>query len=142
MWSALRPGMAYAPVGVGEERLAHHLRHWEQHGFGVWALVERECGEVAGWAGPSHPAFVPELATEVEVGWTLRRPFWGRGLATEAAREAMAAGFAHLDRDELISLIHPDNARSMAVARRLGMTPSRIVASAGLRLSVYSVRRR
>ena len=141
MWSALRPGMAYAPAGVGEERLAHHLRHWEQHGFGVWALVERECGEVAGWAGPSHPAFVPELATEVEVGWTLRRPFWGRGLATEAAREAVTASFLHLDRDELISLIHPTNERSMAVARRLGMHDVRGVRAPGMDLRVYAISR-
>jgi RimJ/RimL family protein N-acetyltransferase len=141
VWRALRPGMPYAPEGAGEERLAHHLRHWEEHGFGVWALVERERGEVAGWAGPSHPGFVPELAAEVEIGWTLRRPFWGRGLATEAAREAVAVSLEHLHRDELISLIHPSNERSIAVATRLGMRDVRGIRAPGLDLRVYSLRR-
>jgi len=141
VWRALRPGTPYAPAGVGEERLAHHLRHWEEHGFGVWALVERESGELAGWAGPSHPTFVPELATEVEVGWTLRRAFWGRGLATEAAREAIKEAFEYLDRDELISLIHPSNERSVAVARRLGMRDVRGVRAPGLDLRVYAISR-
>jgi RimJ/RimL family protein N-acetyltransferase len=96
---------------------------------------------VAGWAGPSHPTFVPEVAEEVEIGWTLRRAFWGRGLATEAAREAVEASFAHLDRDTLISLIDPGNERSIAVARRLGMTGGRTVGGAGLALRVYSISR-
>jgi RimJ/RimL family protein N-acetyltransferase len=141
VWRALRPGTPFRPAGVGYERLGHHLRHWEEHGFGLWAVVERASGDVAGWAGPSHPAFVPELATEVEIGWTLRRPFWGRGLATQAAREAVAAAFEHLDRDVLISLIHPDNERSKAVARRLGMRDARGIRAPGIDLRVYTLAR-
>jgi RimJ/RimL family protein N-acetyltransferase len=140
VWRSLRPGVPFQPR-VGEERLHHHIRHWDVHGFGLWALVERASGEVAGWAGASHPSFVPEVAEEVEIGWTLRRPFWGRGLATEAASEAVEASFAHLDRDTLISLIDPGNERSIAVARRLGMTEGRTVGTAGLTLRVYSISR-
>jgi RimJ/RimL family protein N-acetyltransferase len=51
----------------------------------------------------------------------LRRPYWGRGLATEAARAAIETAHAYLDPPRLISLIHPANHRSISVARRLGM---------------------
>jgi RimJ/RimL family protein N-acetyltransferase len=106
---------------VASQRFDHHVRHWDVHGFGVWAVELRETGEVAGWLGPSHPDFIPELAQEIELGWTLGRPFWGRGLASEGARAAVDAVFAHLNPSRVISLIHPANHRSAAVAERLGM---------------------
>ncbi len=75
-----------------------------------------------GWIGASHPTFVPELADEVEIGWTLRPALWGTGLATEGATAAVEAAFRALPVDRVISLIHPRNERSMAVAGRLGMS--------------------
>ena len=132
----LRPGQP-ADANHASTRFDHHLRHWREHGFGLW-LVEVE-GQVAGWAGPARPDFAPEVAGAVEVGWTLRSPYWGRGLATEAARAAVATSFAELEGDELISLIHPATRRSIAVAERLGMRHDRDVrpGELGSELRVY-----
>jgi RimJ/RimL family protein N-acetyltransferase len=142
VWAALRPGLPFEP-GFGRLRVDHHLDHWERHGFGVWAAEDRRSGEVAGWVGPSHPVFVPELAAQVEIGWTLRRPFWGRGLASEGGAAAVAAAFEHLDVGELISLVHPANGRSVAVTQRLGMRRARSVRhpGIGLQLDVYALSR-
>lgn len=140
--AALDPAGAFDPTTV-PERLARHADHWCEHGFGLWLVEEAASGEPAGWAGATHPTFVPELAHEVEVGWTLRRPFWGRGLATEAARAAVDAAFSHLPPARVVSLITPPNARSRAVAARLGM---RVAGSArhgrhGFELCVYALSR-
>jgi RimJ/RimL family protein N-acetyltransferase len=113
-------------AAYAEGRFEHHQAHWEQHGFGLWLLQEPR-GEVAGWVGPAHPTYVPELGEEVEIGWTLRRPFWGRGLATEAAALALETAFEHLAIEEVISLINAANARSSSVATRLGMSRVRDV---------------
>jgi RimJ/RimL family protein N-acetyltransferase len=67
---------------------------------------------------------VPELAEAAEIGWALRRPFWGQGLASEGAAAAVRSAFAHAGLDEVISLINPANARSVSVAERLGMSPA------------------
>jgi RimJ/RimL family protein N-acetyltransferase len=101
--------------------LERHLNHWEEHGFGLWAVTKRDEEQVIGWIGASHPTFVPELAERVEIGWTLRPAHWGIGLATEGAAAAVDAAFASLDVDDVISLIHPANDRSIGVATRLGM---------------------
>ena len=120
VWRALRPDLGPDPDhALG--RFEHHLGHWERHGFGLWLAEERGSGEVAGWCGPAHPLFVPQLADEVEVGWTLRRPFWGRGLAFEAATTAVSTAFAHLEAERLIALVDATNERSQRVAARLGM---------------------
>jgi RimJ/RimL family protein N-acetyltransferase len=62
---------------------------------------------------------------ETELGWTLRREAWGQGYATEAARACRDWAFRSFELPYLISLIEPDNVRSTAVAKRLGMTPLR-----------------
>jgi RimJ/RimL family protein N-acetyltransferase len=139
VWSALRPGAPFDPE-YGPQRFAHHLAHWDRFGFGVYAAEEQASGEVAGWVGPSHPLFVPALADAVEIGWSLRRPFWGAGLATEGARAAAAVALEHLAVDEVISLILPTNARSIAVAERLGMRYARDARRPGIEpdLRVYA----
>lgn len=79
------------------------------------------------------------LAAEIELAWTLRPPFWGRGLATEGAQAALETVSVHLEPPRVISIIDPGNERSMAVARRLGMRDSRGVVhpELGLETRVY-----
>ncbi|HLF49323.1 MAG TPA: GNAT family N-acetyltransferase, partial [Methylomirabilota bacterium] len=61
------------------------LRHWEEHGFGVWAVRERESGIVIGQCGLKYLPVTPGAAPDVEVLYALERRCWGRGLAAEAA---------------------------------------------------------
>jgi RimJ/RimL family protein N-acetyltransferase len=141
VWQSLRPGEPRDPEAAAAETVERHRRHWDEYGFGLWVAIERSTGELAGWIGASHPTFVPELADEIEIGWTLRRSSWGRGLATEAARVAAEAATTELAPDRLVSLILPTNTRSIAVAERLGMHPSETVLhrDLGLDLRVYEL---
>ena len=120
VWRSLQPDQPFNPR-QWRSRLERHLRHWDIHGFGLWAVTMGEQPRPVGWIGASHPTFGPELAEEVEIGWTLRPAQWGRGLATEGARAAVEAAFRTLPLERVISLVHPRNERSMAVAKRLGM---------------------
>ena len=95
--------------------------HWEEHGYGLWALRRHDSDVVLGFAGLSIPYHFPPVLPAVEVGWRLRRDQWGRGYATEAARPALVQGFGDLGLEKIISLIHVQNARSLAVAGRLGL---------------------
>jgi RimJ/RimL family protein N-acetyltransferase len=99
--------------------------HWAEHGYGFYAVELIEDGPgggFIGFVGVAHPTFVPELAARPELGWRLARHAWGRGLATEAARAVRDHAFERLALRELISIVHPDNARSQRVATKLGMT--------------------
>lgn len=129
------PDLDYA-----RRRFDHHLEHWRDHGFGQLAVEERRTGGVIGWTGPAYLDFVPDMTGEVELGWTLRRPYWGRGLATEAAKAALEASVRGIGAERIISVIDPGNDRSIAVARRLGMseTGERARTELGYELLVYA----
>jgi len=97
------------------------VEHWERHGFGPFALESREpedAGALLGFAGVAYPAYLPALAERPEIGWRLARSAWGRGLATEAALAARDHAFEVLGLPEVIAIVHPENARSQAVARK------------------------
>ncbi|HKG02522.1 MAG TPA: GNAT family N-acetyltransferase [Conexibacter sp.] len=115
------------------------VEHWKQHGFGPFALESRQAddaGALIGFAGVAYPAYLPALAERPEIGWRLARSAWGRGLATEAALAARDHAFETLGFPELIAIVHPDNARSQAVARKLGMRVERQVHNPVLRRPV------
>jgi RimJ/RimL family protein N-acetyltransferase len=59
--------------------------HFEQHGFGLWAVVDKATGEFAGYIGLAVPSFEAYFTSCVEIGWRLAARFWNRGLATEGA---------------------------------------------------------
>jgi RimJ/RimL family protein N-acetyltransferase len=142
VWRALQPNRSF-DRDQWRSMLERHVRHWDIHGFGLWAVTTREQQEPMGWIGASHPTFVPELADEVEIGWTLRPALWGKGLATEGARAAIDAAFTELPPDRVISLIDPENHRSIAVASRLGMNPAgeAVPPDLGEPLTVYALSR-
>jgi RimJ/RimL family protein N-acetyltransferase len=142
VWRALKDECPFDPA-FADERFEHHLRHWREHGFGLWAAELRTSGEVAGWVGAAHPTHVPELAEEVEIGWALRHPFWRQGLAAEGAKAAVDAAFGCLEIERVVSVIHPTNDRSISVARRLGMheAGSSHQTSGGDRVDLWSLPR-
>ena len=62
----------------------------------------------------------PEGWPGLEVGWTLGKPYWRQGYATEAAKASVRYGFLTQPVDRIISVIDPGNKPSQAVALRLG----------------------
>ncbi|MDQ6772925.1 MAG: GNAT family N-acetyltransferase [Candidatus Dormibacteraeota bacterium] len=97
-------------------------RHFEQRGFGLWAVEIPGEASLAGFTGLAVPRFKASFMPAVEVGWRLARRHWGHGYATEAARAAVSYGFGTLGLAEIVSLTVPTNRRSRAVMERLGMT--------------------
>jgi RimJ/RimL family protein N-acetyltransferase len=69
----------------------------------------------------------------------VHRPYWRRGLATEAALGVRSYAWDALGRDRLISLVRPINVASRGVARKLGMLPESETQFHGLPHLVFSV---
>jgi RimJ/RimL family protein N-acetyltransferase len=117
--------------------MAMVIGHWQLRGYGFWAVEERASGVMVGRVG----CWYPEGWPGVEVGWTLRRAFWGRGFATEAARASLDYAFNELGQDHMISLIQPENAGSVRVAERLGERVEGETEIMGFRVLIYGIDR-
>ena len=115
------------------QSMATHLGHWCLKGYGLWAIEEKATGMFVGRTG----LFYPEGWPGQEVGWTLAKPYWGRGYATEAARAAIEWGFCHTPAKQLISLIVPENVASIRVSERLGQRFSQLVIVKGVKANLY-----
>lgn len=109
------------PKAESDLVIGRFLQKWrEDPRFGWWAVELREAGETIGFIGLAAPDFTEPPGPCVEIGWRLARTAWGRGLASEGARAALAHGFA-AGLDEVVSFTVPGNARSRAVMERIGM---------------------
>lgn len=100
-----------------EANLATIIKAFRRRGFGRWALVHKADDTLIGYCGLS----AGNEAVGVEVAYMLATAYWGRGLATEAARACLRYGFAQLGLDHIAALTMPGNHRSRRVVERLGM---------------------
>jgi len=95
--------------------------YYGTYGYGLWAVILKDSGELVGRCG-----LLPweiDGRTEVEVAYLLGTPWWGRGLATEAAGAIVEFAFATLEVDRLIAMVDPRNDASRNVATKVGMSP-------------------
>jgi len=99
-------------------RVAEHFR---KHGYGFWAVELPGQIPFIGFIGLAVVPFEASFTPCVEIGWRLTPSCWGKGLATEGARAALAYGFERLGLNEIVSFTVPGNVRSRRVMEKLGM---------------------
>lgn len=95
---------------------AGNIGHWALHGYGFWTVETRRDGAIVGLAG----LWNPEGWVEPELGWVMFEGAEGKGYAYEAAKAARSHAYDHMSFTTLTSNILPGNARSVALAERLG----------------------
>jgi [ribosomal protein S5]-alanine N-acetyltransferase len=131
-----------------EQSLRRMFRSFDVDGFGQLAVERREDGELIGRCGFlvwDAEALTPTTETEatgpteLEVGYTLGRDFWGQGYATEAATAVRDHGLGPMGRSRLIAFIRHENHASARVAEKLGMRHERDVELMELPARLYAL---
>lgn len=102
------------------EWLDRQISRYRKWGFGLWAVVLKESGEMIGQCGLTMQPWKDEEV--LEVGYLFQRLYWHKGYATEAARACKRYAFEILKADEVCSIIRDINTASQGVAVRNGMT--------------------
>jgi ribosomal-protein-alanine N-acetyltransferase len=109
------------PMTLEEERrkLANHLKDsYDVHGFGLWGIVFRKTGRLIGRCGMLSSEI--NGTTEAELAYLVDRNWWGKGIATEAARAVLEVAAKQYKIGRIVAVIHPDNVGSISVAEKLG----------------------
>jgi RimJ/RimL family protein N-acetyltransferase len=107
-------------------------------GFGFWATVAKDSGELVGRAGLLLQ--IVEGTPEIELAYGFGTPHWGRGYATEAARAIHAYAKDTVKTRRLVSLVHPANDGSAKVATKMGFALEREVVHKGEPARVFAGR--
>jgi ribosomal-protein-alanine N-acetyltransferase len=99
-------------------RIRFYMSCYETHGFGMCAMIWRPTGEMIGSAG-LQPLDGTE---EIEVGYSMIKEYWGKGIGTEAARAWLDHGFRDHDLERIVAVAHIENWASRRIMEKLGMT--------------------
>ncbi|MBI5761469.1 MAG: GNAT family N-acetyltransferase [Planctomycetales bacterium] len=102
-------------------------------GFCQWPVIYKPSSTVIGFCG-----FVP-ANDGGEIGWRLAQEYWGRGLATEAARAVLELGFETLGFQRIIATVQSPNRASIRVVEKLGLKPESRFHRNGRELIVFSI---
>jgi len=131
----------YFPTKTGwtiektERSIFHQIQHWDKYGYGQMAVTLTDSGQLMGWCGLE---FLPET-NETEVGYLLSKAFWGKGYATEAAKESVKFGVENVGLKEIIGLTDPENIASQKVLQKCGMTFTRRQVYFGMEMFRYAI---
>jgi [ribosomal protein S5]-alanine N-acetyltransferase len=119
------------------EFVGRQIRHFDQLGYCLWKLLLKETSEMIGFCG-LQPL---DGTAETEIGWWLARAWWGRGLATEAARTALLDGFERATLERIVAVAVAANRASIHVMEKMGMKYEREMLHRGLDVVLYAVNR-
>lgn len=109
------PGTQTLTLEQVERMIDRLLTHWQEKGYGLWAVELRSTGQLLGRCGLQY---LPET-DEVEVDFILDRNCWGLGFATEAGQATLQYGFDELGHPMIVGIVHPENRASQRVLEKL-----------------------
>jgi len=117
--------------------LNSYFAHWQRRGYGRFALIYKESGRLIGYCGLRWRSD----QNQPEIVYLLAKEFWGRGLATEAARACLEYGFHNLNFQQIIAVTSIANIASQRVMNKLGMRYEREERLDEMDTVVYSISR-
>lgn len=121
------------PAERARQFVVRQMALFDERGFCLWKLLPKEGGPLLGFCGLQP---LPETE-EIEIGWWLARAWWGRGLATEAARAALRDGFERVGQTRIVSIAQPANTASVRIMQKLGMCFERTAKPLGIEVVMY-----
>jgi len=133
--------LRYFPKTLNQQEMAEWIdrnqNRYDKYGHGMWAVMLKSEDRLVGDCG----LVIQEVdgVEELEVGYHFNRQYWGKGLATEAARACLEYAFDQLDSKRVISMIRPENMPSRRVAERNGLKIEKEVFWRGYQHYVYVI---
>lgn len=112
------PWTRYQSVADAQVDLNDYVLEYDRDGFGVWGIEHSVDRRLIGIINFSLPH---RLHLRSELGYTIARPYWGQGLATEAVKAVVSFGFEQMQLNRIEALVQPGNLASVRVLEKAGL---------------------
>ena len=120
-----------------EKVLDNVAKHWQEKGYGIWAVIEKESGKIIGHCGLNYV----KQNDEVEVLYGFGKEYWGLGYATEAAKAALSFGFEKIGLDRIVAFAKIDNIASRRVIEKIGLKYIKDIEIFGMNCAYYELKK-
>jgi len=111
----------HEPLLVTEEQALHVIENiifpQYKNNLGRWAIHLKDTGAFIGWCGLKYLAD----RDEIDLGYRLMQPYWGKGYAYEAAKHTLEYGFNQLHLKTIVGRAHIENTASLKILQKIGM---------------------
>ncbi len=101
--------------------VAYILSQYDQYGMGRLAIVNKATNEFVGWSGIKYETEVRKNMPYYDIGYRLKRKFWGQGIASEAAHASIDYGFNTQKLKEIYGGADIDNIASNKILQKIGL---------------------
>jgi ribosomal-protein-alanine N-acetyltransferase len=106
--------------------------------LGRWGVFDPNTGENI---GNCLLRVLAEDSTAFEIGYSIARKFWGKGIASEIASALIDYAFSHFTTGDLTALTHPENMASQNVLLKAGFVRDGNLVSLGQDLYLFRLAR-
>ncbi len=122
------------------EKVIYFIRsQYEEFGIGRWAIELKESGDFVGWTGLKYEQGLRPDRSYYDLGYRLKRAYWGKGIATETALEALKYGFEQMNLTQICGAADIDNVASNRVLKKVGLQFVEIFEFQGLPINWYTL---
>lgn len=118
-----------------EKFLTNIIKHWDDNGYGIWAVVEKESGNFIGHCGLNYV----KQCDAVELLYGFGKEYWGKGYATEAAKSALQFGFDKVGLKKIVAFTKIDNIASRRVIEKAGFRYVKDIGIFGMVCAYYEL---
>jgi RimJ/RimL family protein N-acetyltransferase len=134
--------MKFSTMGIystsqTEKAIDNFIDSYKQFGFGLWAVTLKERDLLIGYCGLAIDRI--DEQDEPEIGYRLDSKFWGKGFATEAASASIQYGFDSIELPYILGAAKRQNAASIRVLQKIGMTFDRETIFRAVPMDVYKI---
>ncbi len=92
-----------------------------ENGIGRWAIIDKKTNDFIGWTGLKYEQGLRENFSYYDLGYRLRKKYWGNGIATETAIESLKYGFEKLDLKEIGAAADVNHLVSNKILTKIGL---------------------
>lgn len=108
-------------VEQSKKILENVQKQYQRNGLGRWAIIDKSSNDFVGWTGLKLEENLRDF-NYYDLGYRLKKKYWGKGIATETSIISLKYGFENLKLEKICATAHVENIASNKVLKKVGFT--------------------